>query len=117
MKRFLFVQDKPPHGTVLAQEGLDAILMGSAFVQCTVLLLEDGLYQVLSGQQTEALGTKHYAVTYQALSDYGVQNIFCSASHLEQRGLDTSDFVVPVQALSDTEIIDLFTNHDVILSF
>jgi len=117
MKKFLFVQEQPPHGGILGQEGLDAILMGSAFAQCTVLLLEDGIYQVLGNQQTDELGSKDYSVTYQALRDYGVEQIFCPASHLQRRGIDIENLVVPVQAISDAEVTALLNSHDVILSF
>lgn len=117
MKRILFVQSKAPHGDLQGQEGLDAVLMGSAFAECTVLLLDDGIFQVLSGQDTRALGTKDYAVTYRALKDYGVNRICCSASHLETRGLSTRDLLVPVESLSDDEVKALMANHDVILSF
>ncbi|MEX0941612.1 MAG: sulfurtransferase complex subunit TusC [Pseudomonadales bacterium] len=117
MKRILFVQSKAPHGGLQGQEGLDAVLMGSAFAECTVLLLDDGIFQVLSGQDTGALGTKDYAVTYRALSDYGVDRIYCSRDHLEARGLSTGDLLVKVDPLSDDEVKALMAHHDVILNF
>jgi tRNA 2-thiouridine synthesizing protein C len=117
MKKLLFVQTKAPHGTLFGHEGLDAILMGTAFVECTVLLLEDGVFQVLKGQDPSGLGTKDYSVTYKALRDYGVDTIYCSASHLSERGLIEDDLLVPVQALTDAEVTQLIGNHDVILSF
>ena len=117
LKKFLFVLDKPPHGSITGQEALDAILMGSAFTQCSVLFLGDGLYQVLGDQDTGLLETKDYSVTYKALADYGVTSICCRKSHLEERKLDASDLVIPVQALSETEVKQMFVDHDVILSF
>lgn len=117
MKKFLFVLDKPPHGSVNGQEALDAILMGSAFTQCSVLFLGDGLYQVLGDQDTAQLATKDYSVTYQALADYGVTGVYCRQSHLGERNLDASDLVIAVQALSETEVKQMFVDHDVILSF
>ncbi|MEO2172971.1 MAG: sulfurtransferase complex subunit TusC [bacterium] len=117
MKKFLFVLDKPPHGSVTGQEALDAILMGSAFTQCSVLFLRDGLYQVLGGQDTTQLATKDYSVTYKALADYGVTGVYCRQSHLGERKLDTSDLAIAVQALSEAEVKQMFVDHDVILSF
>ena len=43
MKKLLFVQSHPPHGSLFGQEGLDAILAGSAFIECGVLFLGDGI--------------------------------------------------------------------------
>ena len=60
MKKFLFVQEQPPHGSINGQEGLDVILMGSAFVEASVLMLADGIFQLVKKQQTEILGTKDY---------------------------------------------------------
>jgi len=113
----LFVQSQAPHGSLFGQEGLDAILMGTAFAECSVLLLDDGIFQVLDRQDTSALGTKDYSVSYRALKDYGVEVIYCSASHLAARGITAEDLLVPVTALSDSEIGKLMSAHDVILSF
>ncbi len=117
MKKFLFIQSKAPHGSITGQEGLDAILMGSAFAECSVLLLEDGVYQVLANQQTDSLRSKDYSVTYKALQDYGVKDIFCAQSHLEERGIAADDFVVSVKLLSDEEVASLLQQNDVIVSF
>ncbi len=117
MKSLLIVQSHAPHGTLFGQEGLDAALMASAFVTCRILLLGDGIYQVLEGQNTTALGTKNYSVTYQALNDYGVTDIFCSETDLATRGLETADLLVHVTPLTDTDVGELMRNHEVVLSF
>ena len=117
MKKILFVQSRAPHGSLSGQEGLDAILMGSAFAACSVLLLGDGIYQVLAGQAPAALGTKDYSVTYKALEDYGVQAIYCSLEDLTQRGLTVEDLLVQVSPLDDQAVSRLMADHPVILSF
>ncbi|MEX2487905.1 MAG: sulfurtransferase complex subunit TusC [Pseudomonadales bacterium] len=117
MKRILFVQSRAPYGTLSGQEGLDALLMGSAFVECALLFLGDGIYQLLSNQDAAALGLKDYSVSFGALKDYGVQNLYCSESDLQHRVLETDDLVIPVTALDDAAIRELMASHDVILSF
>lgn len=117
MKKMLFVQSRAPHGSLFGQEGLDAILMGTAFAVCSVLLLDDGILQVLDRQDVADLGTKDYSVSYRALVDYGVEVIYCSASHLAARGIGVDDLLVPVTALTDREVGELMSGHDVILSF
>lgn len=113
----LFVQSRAPHGSLFGQEGLDAILMGTAFAECSVLLLGDGIYQILSEQDTTQLGTRDYSVTYKALKDYGVSAIYCGAADLLARGLTADDLLVPVTGLDDVEISRLFARHEVIFSF
>ena len=61
MSTILFVFSRPPHGSINAQEGLDALLMGSAFTTCSVLFVGDGLMQLASGQSTDDLGTKNFS--------------------------------------------------------
>lgn len=117
MKKLLFVQSRAPHGTLFGQEGLDALLMGSAFAECSVLLIDDGIYQVLAGQDAGELGTKDYSVSYKALADYGVERIYCSERHLQARALTTADLLVDVEALSDDGVRALMAEHDAILSF
>lgn len=117
MKKFLFVQSAPPHGSIAGQEGLDALLMGSAFAECSLLLLEDGVYQLLASQQTASLVAKDYSVTYKALRDYGVDNIACCQSHLDERGLKVEDFVIPVKSLTDEEVTLLMQQNDIIIGF
>ncbi|XOV88564.1 MAG: sulfurtransferase complex subunit TusC [Pseudomonadota bacterium] len=117
MKELLIVQSHPPHGTLYGQEGLDAALMASAFVTCRVLLLGDGIFQVLKGQDSAQLGTKNYSVTYQALRDYGVTEIYCSEADLARRGLETGDLLVDVMPLPDAAVGQLLRQHQVVLSF
>lgn len=115
MKRVLFIQSRAPHGSLTGQEGLDAILMGTAFASCSVLLLEDGIFQLLKGQDTTSLGTRDYSVTYGALKDYGVETIYVSESHMRARGLSEQDLLLPIVAMDDAGVMQLMREHDVIL--
>lgn len=116
MKKLLFVQSKAPHGSINGQEGLDAILAGSAFTECDVLLIDDGVFQLLTDQVIDVTSGKDYSVTYGALADYGVDRIHVAASHLKARGFGESDLVVPVTALDDDGVRNLMASADVILS-
>lgn len=117
MKSLLFVQSRAPHGSIAGQEGLDAVLAGSAFTTCRILLIEDGVFQLVRDQQTGALGTKDFSVTYGALADYGVEPVYVSVSHLAARGLTTDDLVIDTVAVDDDQVRRLLADADVILSF
>jgi len=117
MKTLLFVHSSSPHSSIKAQEGLDALLMGSAFADCSALFIGDGILQLLKNQDTEKAGYKNFSLTFGALFDYGVSKIFCSNTHLQQHGLKESDLLIDVIALSDQEVSALFTSNDVILNF
>lgn len=117
MKNFLFVQHHPPHQNFIGQEALDAVLMGSAFVHCALLFMDDGVFQLLDNQNPDEVGRKNYPAGYAALKDYGVEKIYCSASSLGERNIGSEDIMVDYVSLSNKEITALFDFHDVILSF
>ena len=117
MQNLLFVLRAGPHGSINAQEGLDALLMGSAFAACSALFLDDGLLALKAGQVPDELGLKDVARTYGALADYGVSDVFCSESDLDRFGLNTDDLVIPVTPLTDADIAALLARHTVTLSF
>jgi len=116
MSQILFVMSRSP-GTINAQEGFDALLMGSAFAQCSVLFLGDGLYQLLKEQNPEPIGSKNYTKGFSALSDYGVTQIYCSESQLEETGIKSGELNINVELLTDDEINQLFVEHQSVLSF
>ena len=116
-KQLLFVQTRAPHGSINGQEGLDAILAGSAFAECSVLLMEDAVFQVLDNQATESLRMKNYAVSYGALKDYGVSSISVPSSHLAARNITAADLCIDVEILTDDDVRRLMHTADVILTF
>ena len=116
-KTLLFVQSQAHHGTLYGQEGLDAILMGSAFTECAVLFVGDGIYQLLANQDTSLLASRNYSVSYRALADYGVEKLYCTEADLQQRGLTVADLVVTPCVIDSRALQALMTSFDVILDF
>lgn len=116
-KKVLFVQQRAPYGSLFGREGLDAILMGSAFVDCSVFFSGDGIFQILKDQQPDAIHLKNYSVTYEALEDYGVTRLYALDKDLEERGIDAGDLLVPVEILSSSMVAEMFDDHAAILSF
>ena len=91
MTSILFIQSSRPHGNIAGQEGLDAIMMGSAFTECGVLFAGDAVLQLVKDQDTAGIATRNYAVTYGALKDYGVGAIYCDGTSLERFNLVLDD--------------------------
>jgi|TARA_B110000093_G_scaffold161148_1_gene182157 tRNA 2-thiouridine synthesizing protein C len=117
MSTILFVFSRPPHGSINAQEGLDALLMGSAFTTCSVLFVGDGLMQLVAGQSTDDLGTKNFSLSFGALKDYGVTRIACSKPDLLASGLNKDDFLIEVESLNAAAMQAFIRNHDKVLNF
>ena len=67
MTSILFLFSTPPHGSINAQEGLDALLMGSAFARCSAVFTGEGVLQLVNGQEPEAgEGGDHFASFHEA---------------------------------------------------
>ena len=118
IKKFLFINRKAPYGTIYALESLEVVLISAAFDQdVSLVFLDDGVYQIVRGQDTKAIGIKNFSPAYLALEDHNIEKLFVEKESMEARGLKESDFVVSVKVISAQEMTDLMHSQDVILSF
>lgn len=118
VKKFMYVNRRAPHGTIYALESLEVVLIGAAFEQdVSLAFIDDGVYQLVKGQDTKALGVKNFSTTFRALEDYDVNKLYATREAIEARGLTAEDFIVPVQVVSERELSDIMESQDVILSF
>jgi len=132
IKKFMYVNRKAPYGTIYAWESLEVVLIGAAFEQdVSMAFIDDGVYQLVKGQNTKELGIKNFSPTYTALGDYDVKKIYVEKESLEARGL-TIDDLMPlkwedenedyaekdsIQILPAKELAGLLDDADVLLSF
>jgi tRNA 2-thiouridine synthesizing protein C len=118
MKKFMFVNRKAPYGTVYALESLEVVLIAATFDQdCSLVFLDDGVYQLAKGQNTKAIGVKNFSPTFRALEDYDIEKLYVERESLEARGLTEDDLMVPVAVLSSAQVGELMASQDVVLSF
>jgi tRNA 2-thiouridine synthesizing protein C len=131
-KKFMYVNRKAPYGTIYAWESLEVVLIGAAFEQdVSMAFIDDGVYQLVKGQNTKEIGVKNFSPTYTALGDYDVKKIYVEKESLEARGL-TIDDLMPlkwedenedyaekdsIQVLPAKELAGLLDDADVLLSF
>lgn len=93
-KSFLYINRRAPHGTIYALESLEVVLIGAAFEQDVALAyLDDGVFQLVQGQDTAAIGVKNFSKTYRALGDYDVRRLYVEREALAERGLSESDLM------------------------
>ena len=77
MKKFMFVNRKPPYGTIYALEGLEVVLIAATFDQdVSLVFIDDGVYELARGQDTKAIGIKNHSKTYRALDGYDVEKLY-----------------------------------------
>jgi tRNA 2-thiouridine synthesizing protein C len=117
-KKFLFVNRKAPYGTIYALESLEVVLIAAAFEQdVSLAFVDDGVYELVKGQDTKKAEMKNFSPTYRALEGYDIEKLYVNKESLAARGLSEADLVVPVQVLSTAEMADMMDSQDVVLSF
>lgn len=131
-KKFMYLNRKAPYGTVYALESLEVVLIGAAFDQdVSLAFIDDGVYQLTKGQDTDAIGMKNFSPTYKALGDYEVNKIYVDSVSLAERGLTVDDLMPltyededddwaekpSIRVVDSDELAALMDQQDVILSF
>jgi tRNA 2-thiouridine synthesizing protein C len=132
VKKFLYVNRKAPYGTIYALESLEVVLIGAAFEQdVSLAFLDDGVFQLTKGQNTDGIGIKNFSPTFRALGDFEVTKLFVEKESLEERGLTADDLQdimyededddweekPSIRLVSRAEMADVMADQDVVLSF
>ena len=118
IKKFLYINRRPPHGSIYAHEALEVVLIGAAFDQdVSLAFIDDGVYQLKKNQDTSDINTKNFSKTYGALEMYDVEKLYVEIESLEQRGLSEDDLMVDVKILTSDEMKKIITDSEVILNF
>ena len=118
VKKFMFVNRKAPYGTIYALESLEVVLITATFDQdVSLVFIDDGVYELVKGQQTKDVGIKNFSPSYRALEGYDVEKLYVDQDSLTQRGLSEKDLLVPVEVLDAEQMGQLMQQQDVILSF
>ena len=131
-KKFMYLNRKAPYGTIYALESLEVVLIGAAFEQdVSLAFVDDGVYQLMKGQDTSGIGMKNFSPTYNALGDYDVNKLYVEKESLDARGLTEDDLMdltyededddwaekPSIKVVSSAELADILDEQDVVLSF
>ena len=117
-KKFMFVNRKAPYGSIYALESLEVVLITATFDQdVSLAFVDDGVYELVKGQDTKGIGIKNHSKTYRALDGYDVEKLYVERESMTARGLTETDLMVDVQVLSSAEMAALMGEQDVVYSF
>jgi tRNA 2-thiouridine synthesizing protein C len=126
-KRFMFVNRRAPYGSIYALEILEMVLISAAFEQhAAIVFIDDGVFQIKKGQDTEALGMKNFSPTYRVIEmekhdadeDEDIDmvwRIIVERESMEARGLDADDLIVGVEVMAAQDLSALMAEQDVVL--
>jgi tRNA 2-thiouridine synthesizing protein C len=95
IKKIMFTVRKAPHGTIYVYEGLEVKLIMAAYdADISVVFMDDGVYALKQGQNTDELGIKGFEKTYGVFVDYEIENVFVDRQSMEERGMTVDDLLV-----------------------
>jgi tRNA 2-thiouridine synthesizing protein C len=115
VKKFMFVNRKAPYGTIYALESLEVVLIAATFDQdVSLVFIDDGVYELVKGQDTKGIGIKNHSKTYRALDGYDVEKLYVERESMDARGLTEADLLVDVEVLSSAEMAALMAEQDVV---
>lgn len=132
VKKFMYVNRRAPYGTIYALESLEVVLIGAAFEQdVSLAFLDDGVYQLLKGQNTTGIGMKNFSPTYRALGDYEITKLYVEQESLDERGLNPADLMEityedenedfakkpSLRIVGRSELTEIMAQQDVLLNF
>lgn len=115
----LFTQ--PPFGSSVSREGLDALLAASAFCdeeELAICFLNDGVFNLVAGQQPEKILQKDHIATFKLIELYDLTECFVCQESIVERGLENAEWVLnDVKKVSRNALFDVLHQADKVLTF
>lgn len=117
-KKVLILCRNAPYGTSTSREAIDVALAGAVFEQnISILFLDDGVYQLLNDQQSDAIMQKNQTKLLDSLEMYDIEQLYAEYDSLENRGLHAENIHSATTILDSTETSAFISSHQVILSY
>lgn len=117
-KSLLIISRQSPWSGPSAREALDIALAGGAFdLPLAMLFLDDGVLQLLPSQSASQLQQKDVTANLQALSMFGVEDLFVCRTSLQERGISPNGLSIePLNVLHDQELTALIDRYDQVIT-
>jgi tRNA 2-thiouridine synthesizing protein C len=113
----LIISRQAPWAGPSAREALDIALAGGAFdLPLAMLFLDDGVFQLLPGQQPAAVQQKDLTANLQALPMFGVEALYVAERSLQERGLQAHPLNLQAQVLDDSALTALLDRYDQVIT-
>ncbi|WP_068830742.1 sulfurtransferase complex subunit TusC [Pseudomonas sp. BMS12] len=116
-KSMLIISRQAPWAGPAAREALDIALAGGAYdLPLGLLFLDDGVFQLATGQQSSALQQKDLTANLQALPLFGIESLYVCTRSLSERGLANAQLGLPVERLDDSAVGLLIDRYDLLVT-
>lgn len=117
MKSLLLISRQSPYGGSYAHEALDIALSAAAFdISVSLLFMDDGVYQLLKGQQPMHNHTKKLESVLSALPLYDINDLWVERESMTARGVASDALSQPAKPIASAEIAALVSSFDRMLT-
>ena len=118
--KLAFLFRTAPHGNAISREGLDALLAATAFCDeedIGVFFIDDGVLNLLDGQNPELLLQKDFIRTFKLLDLYDIEQRFVCADSLDQYNLHTEQLIISAEKIDRTSLINKLSQAEKVFTF
>lgn len=115
---FCVISTQAPFHGQSAREALDVVLVSATYeIPVNLLLMGDGVYQLLDAQDGALIQSKNIASMLSVLPMYEVETIYADAVSLQQRHIDLNMLPSNVTVLSAAELPPFLQQHSRVFNF
>lgn len=112
------ISTRAPYHGQFAREALDAVLVSASYdIETRYLLIGDGVFQLLKGQESDLIPRKNLSSMLQVLPLYGVDTIHVDGYSLRERGIGLDNLQEGVTVLDQAELPRFIQQHARVLNF
>ncbi len=118
--KLAFLFRTAPHGNAISREGLDALLAATAFCDeedIGVFFIDDGVLNLLDGQNPELLLQKDFIRTFKLLDLYDIEQRFVCADSLDQYNLNTEQLIISAEKIDRTSLFNKLSQAEKVFTF
>ena len=118
--KLAFLFRTAPHGNAISREGLDALLAATAFCdeeEIGVFFIDDGVFNLLDGQNPELLLQKDFIRTFKLLDLYDIEQRFVCDDSLDQYNLQTEQLIISAEKIDRTSLINKLNQAEKVFTF
>ena len=118
--KLAFLFRTAPHGNAVSREGLDALLAATAFCDeedIGVFFIDDGVLNLLDGQNPELLLQKDFIRTFKLLDLYDIEQRFICADSLDQYNLHAEQLIISAEKIDRTLLINKLSQAEKVFTF
>ncbi len=118
--KLAFLFRTAPHGNAISREGLDALLAATAFCdeeEIGVFFIDDGVLNLLDGQNPELLLQKDFIRTFKLLDLYDIEQRFVCANSLDQYNLQAEQLIISAEKIDRTSLINKLSQTEKVFTF